>query len=323
MMPRIKYDRFWHGSRPAYYFRKAKHIVSRPFYPLMRWKDYGHNDQGENDPAWEAKLGAMASQQNLPTISVTDIDSSCFPCVDQILSEAASQRESSSISTTSCSWRTIAGLEDTQVPSELKDDPVHSKLKPASQSMASIAQPKFLPTAAELDDHISRWLDPNDPAKPTAEFRKACPVANFHLMKMTSRNCQSDQVFCQNYVKARSTLVEALIADRTGEKMILNNELESTLAQLKNWFESDSYAHLLKLWPLCHSDLGAWCAGMNAYVHQPYLFVVRLPNRGGRRSRSGPGCRSRRINSLYSGGMMTRMGRRALGLCRARRFARR
>lgn len=314
-MPNIKYDKFWHGSRPAYYFRKAKHIASRPFYPLLRWKDYGHRDEGENDPAWEARLEAMKSLQSLPNISVTDIDLSCFPSVDQILSEAALRRESSSFSAeSSSSWTTIAELEDTQVT---------LKLEPASQSMVDNPQPQFLPTTAELDDQISRWLDPKDPATPTVGFRKACPVANFHLSKMMRPKSDPEQLSCQSHVKARSALVESLTTDQTGDKMILNQKLQSTLAQLETWFGSDAYAHLLGLWPLCHGHLGAWCAGMNLYVHQPHLFVVKLPNRGGNRSRSGSRCHNRRIISLYGGGMMTRMGCRALGLCRARRFVRR
>lgn len=311
-MSKTPYNRLWHGSRSAYYLRKAKHVLSRPFYPLMKWKHYGYSDEGENDAAWAAKLEAMNSWQSLPSISVTDFDISCFQSVDQVLSEAASRRESLTFSQVSCSTATIAELEDTQVLRE-------SKL--ACQTVVSVPQPKFRATRAQLDDLIGLWLDPSDPMMPTHGFRKACPIANFHLLKMISPNRQADREFSQRYFKARTALFETLIADQTGDKMIMNHQLESTLSKLEDWFRRDSYPHLLKLWPLCQGHLGAWCTGVNAYVHQPDLFVVRLPHRGGKRSRKGAGRRSSRINNLYSGGVVIRSGRRALGLSRPRCFS--
>jgi len=119
-MPKIEYDGLWHGSRPTYYFRKAKHAVSQPFYSLMRWKYYGYDDEDRNDPAWEARLEAIKSPQSQSITSVHRLENSYFPCVDQVLSEAASQRSSSSFSKTSDSSTMIAELEDTQVRKDIQ-----------------------------------------------------------------------------------------------------------------------------------------------------------------------------------------------------------
>lgn len=126
---------------------------------------------------------------------------------------------------------------------------------------------------------------------------------------------------------------------RSVDEMSMNERVVSSLAEtsaadtnniatpkpedgdLKFWY---AYDRIRKLGPIC-LDLGMWCTAVNAFVGVPFLFIVRLPNRG-RRARRRRARLTRRLNMVVipstpvKGRMVVLRGRGSLGLCRPRRF---